>query len=80
MKQTNHSHLIQLSKATPVKKPRGTRGQQGTVPVASETDPSRRRSIKPSEFRRFYDRGDLPIQAAALWRGFFGGQKKGSWN
>ena len=73
----NKPTILILSKAGhPWPTGHGTRGFRNRPP--------RRRSIKPSEFRRFYDRGDLPIQAAALFFGcfwcFLVGQKKGSWN
>ena len=76
MKQTNHSHLIQLSKATPVKKPRGTRHQQGTVPVASETAPPGAGASNPPSFDVSMTAGICPSRLQCC-EGFFWLAKKG---
>ncbi|CAK9102377.1 unnamed protein product [Durusdinium trenchii] len=44
-----------VARAVPSPKPQ-------VVPSPPKAGAFRRRAIKPSEFRRFYDRGDLPIQ------------------
>jgi len=39
-------------------------GKPLTIPLAPKAGALQRRRIEPSEFRRFYDRGDLPVRIA----------------
>eukprot|EP00672_Neobodo_designis_P020870 CAMPEP_0174828176 /NCGR_PEP_ID=MMETSP1114-20130205/1178_1 /TAXON_ID=312471 /ORGANISM="Neobodo designis, Strain CCAP 1951/1" /LENGTH=308 /DNA_ID=CAMNT_0016061887 /DNA_START=139 /DNA_END=1065 /DNA_ORIENTATION=+ len=62
--QKKHSEFLRSKSGTGGTTSSLNKGRQAEAPKAPKAGATKRRPIPPSEFRRFYDRGDLPIALA----------------